>query len=253
MNFKKSVYTKKTISAALIAAMLFGFMLKAQSSKIIFVPFIICACAVFSENIALLFEKKAAELFDKLFSVGFLLFFSGFIILALFVSIRDKNNSLLIATLPFLIFGIYLLRKRLFKNKPKKYMSMHFIIAVSAFLVIAVLIIGIIMLFLGIKDRNFIITLFGAFFFFGGAAFVLAVLKIKGCFDKFKVDVLGIYMGGFIAITGIVTIALKYAENGSLKIPLRISDFGFWILVPIIMISVGVFAVIKFIIDGNKR
>lgn len=58
MNFKKSVYTKKTISAALIAAMLFGFMLKAQSSKIIFVPFIICACAVFSENIALLFEKK---------------------------------------------------------------------------------------------------------------------------------------------------------------------------------------------------
>lgn len=252
MNFKKSVYTKKAVSAALIVAMLFGFMLKAQSSKIIFVPFIICACAVLSENVALLFEnKKAAELFHKLFSVGFLLFFSGFIILALFVSIRDKDNSLLIATLPFLLVGIYFFRKRLFKNKPKKDMSMHFIIAVSAFLVIAVLIIGIIMLFLGIKDRNFVITLFGAFFFFGGATFLLAALKIKGCFDKFKVDVLGIYMGGFIAITGIVTVALKYAENGSLKN--TIADFGFWILVPIIMIFVGIFAVIKFIIEGNKR
>ncbi len=73
----------------------------------------------------------------------------------------------------------------------------------------------------------------------------------KGCFDKFKVDVLGIYMGGFIAITGIVTVALKYAENGSLKN--TIADFGFWILVPVIMISVGIFAVIKFIIEGNKR
>lgn len=124
-------------------------------------------------------------------------------------------------------------------------------IAISAFLVIAVLIIGIIMLFLGIKDRNFAITLFGAFFFFGGATFLLAALKIKGCFDKFKVDVLGIYMGGFIAITGIVTVALKYAENGSLKN--TIADFGFWILVPVIMISVGIFAVIKFIIEGNKR
>ena len=105
------------------------------------------------------------------------------------------------------------------------------------------------LLVLGIKDADLGLILGGVIFTFGSFAFVLAALTIKGCFDKVKIDVLGLYAGIAIAVIGIGFILLKFRESYSLVEIVR--SFGLWIIIPILMIAVGVYQVIKCI--RNKK
>ena len=72
---------------------------------------------------------------------------------------------------------------------------------------------------------------------------MLAGLTIKGCFDKVKIDVLGLYAGAVIAVIGIGFLVLicKGAEI----------SLGLWIIIPVLMTVVGVYQVIKCI--RNKK
>ena len=89
-----------------------------MNSKIIFIPFIICAITVVGKNIALLCGKKnLAVTFSKLFTIGFLLFWFGFLSVAVFVCIRDKNYNTLVFTLPFWIAGIWVVKRRFRSSK----------------------------------------------------------------------------------------------------------------------------------------
>ena len=111
---------KKLGSALFIIVLLFYFMMKTPSlnSKIIFVPFIICAITMVGKNIALLVGKKdLAITFSKLFTIGFLLFWFGFLSVAVFVCIRDKNYNTLVFTLPFWIAGILIVKRRFRSSK----------------------------------------------------------------------------------------------------------------------------------------
>ena len=249
---KNNLSTRNLISSIVSTVLLLCFMAKSSSPKIIFVPFLICSLSMAGKSIARILNKKKMEfLFGKLFVLGFLLFFIGFLVVACFVSIRDKNYSLLVFLIPFWLVGIYLIKKRLFGKKRKNNAEsvFTFAIIISTLFVVIALLVGIFLLVLGIKDADLGLILGGVIFTFGSFAFVLAALTIKGCFDKVKIDVLGLYAGIAIAVIGIGFILLKFGESYSLVETIR--SFGLWIIIPILMTAVGVYQVIKCI--RNKK
>ena len=114
---------KKLGSALFIMILLFYFMMKTPSlnSKIIFIPFIICAITMVGKNIALLCGKKdLAVNFSRLFTIGFLLFWFGFLSVTVFICIRDKNYNTPVFTLPFWIIGIFIVKRRFFRSQSEK-------------------------------------------------------------------------------------------------------------------------------------
>ena len=237
---KRSLATKNLITSLLATVLLLHFMIKSPNPKIIFIPFLICSLSMVGKSIARIMNKEKMEfIFGKIFTLGFLVFFIGFLIFAGYTSIREKNYSLLIFSIPFWLIGIFLIRKRfLNKNGEKDGKSIFsFAFIVSALLVAIALLAGIFLLVFGIKEANFGLILGGIIFTFGSLAFVLAALTLKGCFDKLKIDVLGLYAGAVIAIIGIGFLLLMYKEP--------VSSYGLWIIIPILMTVVGIFQVIK--------
>ena len=149
-------------------------MIKSPSPKIIFIPFLICSLSMVGKSIARIMNKEKMEfIFGKMFTLGFLLFFIGFLIFAGYVSIRDKNYSLLIFSIPFWLIGIFLIRKRfLNKNGEKDSKSIFpFAFIVSALLVAIALLAGVFLLVFGIKEANFGLIL-------GGNNFYLRIIGV---------------------------------------------------------------------------
>ena len=237
---KKSFATKNLMTSLFVTALLLYFMIKSPSPKIIFIPFLICSLSMVGKSIARILNKEKMEfIFGKIFTLGFLVFFIGFLIFAGYTSIRDKNYTLLIFTIPFWLIGFFLIRKRfLNKNRESDNESFFtFAFIVSALLVAIALLAGIFLLVYGIKEANFGLILGGIIFTFGSLAFVLAALTLKGCFDKVKIDVLGLYAGAVIAVIGIGFLLLMCKEP--------VSSYGLWIIIPILMAVVGIIQVIK--------
>jgi len=336
----KSVYTRKLISSVFITILLIYFMIKTSSPKIIFVPFLICAISMIGKSISLIMEKKKyVNIFDKSFTIGFLLFWFGFLIYANYIAIKDKQWQLVAFSLVFWIVGIYFAKKRLVKpkektnnEKSKTKLNIDFRILISALLVIIVLLSGIAMLFFGIMDtyrlnsitKGYIATdgyyrecdifssdedgttykltyvytvnnkeysvttdygtnyipeenssreikynpnnpeeaiitgtnskngliYFGAFFTFGSITFILAALSVLGYFDKFKVDILGTYIGFLFFIIGIGIILFQTGTTTSLIETIK--SFGLWILIPIMFIIVGIIQIVKCLLKKNR-
>lgn len=237
---KRSLATKNLITSLLATVLLLHFMIKTPSPKVIFIPFLICSLSMAGKSIARIMNKEKMEyLFGKIFTGGFLLFFIGFLIFADYVSIRDKNYSLLLFSIPFWLIGIFLIRKRFLDKNGEKDSESFFTFAfiVSALLVIIALLAGIFLLICGIKEANVGLIIGGIIFTFGSLAFVLAALTLKGCFDKVKMDVLGLYAGAVIALIGIGFLLLMCKEQAN--------SYGLWIIIPILMAVVGVFQVVK--------
>lgn len=153
--------------------------------------------------------------------------------------------------IPFCIVGILLIKNKLLDKKRKKSEESFFIFAfiISTLLVVIALLAGIFLLVLGIKEGEYGFLFGGVIFTFGSLAFVLAGLTLKGCFDKFKIDVLGLYAGAVIAMIGLGFLLLKYRESYSLIETVK--SFGLWIAVPIMMTAVGVFQVVKCLKNRN--
>lgn len=63
---------------------------------------------------------------------------------------------------------------------------------------------------------------------------MLGALTVKGCFDKCKIDVLGLYVG-----------ILFMAIGGGIIAMIRQQEFGFWIIIPGLMVFAGVYQVVK--------
>ncbi len=84
---------------------------------------------------------------------------------------------------------------------------------------------------------------FGTFFLLGGMVFVLAFLYVTGVFDKFKINILGLYVGIVFFIVGIGIIAFQVGELTSLKEAIK--RMGLWIFIPIMFIIIGCFQIIK--------
>ena len=214
------------------------YLLKTPSPKIVLLPFLLCSLSMMGQGIAQLLGKdKLAQVFHKCFAAGFLLFWFGFLAVAGYISIRDKQYGLLIFLLPFFVIGIFVTKNKLLGKKSKKENApFRFAQVVSAILVTLVMLAGIWLLVLGFQRTQLVLAFMGAFFLGGGGAFVLGALTLRGVFDKAKVDVLGLYMGIVIALFGIgFGVMLLTASQGA----------GLWFLVPLLMAAVGVLQIIK--------
>lgn len=176
------------------------------------------------------------NLFRKIYTIIFFLFYFGFLIFAAYICLRDQNYGMLLYSGLFWIVGIIFAKKRLFNRKPRisKQSILPFRIVISVLLVIIAMLIGIGLLIQGVLEKEFVLIFIGGFFLFGAFAFVLGALTIKGCFDKCKIDVLGLYAGLFFVLFGSGFVVMTFQQNA-----------GVWILIPIIMVLAGVVQIVK--------
>ena len=227
-----------------VTAVLLYILSRTPSPKIVLLPFLICSLSMAGRSLAQIFGKdKLAAVFHKIFVAGFLLFWMGFLVVAAYISVRDKQYSLLILLIPFFLIGLFITKNKLLGKKSKKEGSpFRFAHVVSATLVSLVLLAGIFLLVLGIQRAQLVLAFMGAFFLFGGGAFVLGTLTVRGVFDKAKIDIMGLYMGIiFIFLgTGVTVMILPRAESA-----------GLWILIPLLMTAAGILQIIKCV--KNKR
>lgn len=243
---KNGLSAKNLILSILVTILLLYFMAKSTSPRIIFFPFLICSISMAGKSFARILNKQKLEhIFAKLFVLGFCTFFIGFLVLAGDISIRDKNYSMLVFSIPFWIVGIYLMKNKFLNKKRKKNgrSVLSFAIVISALLVAAALLVGIVLLVLGFKETNTGLLFGGIIFTFGSCAFVLAALTMHGCFDKLKTDVFGLYAGVVFVVIGTGFMALKYMETYSIQETIR--SFRLWITIPIMMTAAGVIQIVK--------
>lgn len=248
----KAMYLRNLTSSIIVTVMLLYFMANTTSPKIVFIPFLISGVAMAGKSIAqLLRKKRLAEFFSRLFVLGFALFFFGFLVAACYISIRDKNYRILFVLLPMGLVGLSMIRSRIGRNRKKNTAGgVPFGIVVSAALVLLSMVAGVLLIVVGIKRADTMLIFAGAFFALGAFTFVLAALTINGTLDKFKIDVLGLYIGVLFAGVGIGFLALKYTESNSVSE--TIQSFGFWIMIPILMTVAGVIQILKCLRE-NKR
>ena len=214
------------------------YLLKTPSPKIVLLPFLICALSMVGQSVAQLLGKdKLAALFHKCFAAGFLLFWFGFLAVAGYISIRDKQYGLLIFLILFFLIGIFVAKNKLLGKKNQKEASpFRFAHVVSTVLVSIALLAGIFLLVLGIHRSQLALAFMGVFFFVGGGAFVMGTLTVRGVFDKAKIDIMGLYVGAVFIFLGIsfTVMILTLAESA-----------GLWLLIPLLMTSAGVLQTVK--------
>lgn len=83
----------------------------------------------------------------------------------------------------------------------------------------------------------------GAFFTLVSFTFILVALSTLGYLDKFKIDIVGTYIGTIFFIIGIGIFLYQNGTTGSLIE--TISSFGFWIFIPLMFIIIGIFQIIS--------
>lgn len=232
---KNPMVLQKLILSLLITGLLAYFMSKSPSSKIIFVPFLICGISMAGKCISLIWgQEKWAAVFHKAFILGFLLFWFGFLAVAAFISLRDQSYGMLLFTLPFWVVGFFLVKNKLLGKKRNKEASpFRFAFVVSTALVSIVILAGILLFILGIHRKEIGLLFAGAFFALGAFTFVLGWLTVNGYFAKYKIDVLGLYMGILLAAFGIGILAWNAGR------------MGIWSLVPILMTVAGTAQIVK--------
>ena len=239
---------RKTPAGNLIASLgataVLLYLLRTPSPKLVLLPFILCSLAMAGKSIAQILGKdKMATVFHKIFVAGFLLFWFGFLMVAGFIAIRDRQYSLLLLIVPFSLVGFFVTKNKLLGKKNRKNPSpFRFAHVVSTILVSIVLLAGIFLLGLGIHRSQLTLAFMGMFFLCGGGAFVVGTLTVRGGFDKAKIDVLGLYVGTVFALLGIgfTVMLLRLAESA-----------GVWLLIPLLMTAAGITQIIKCI--KNKK
>lgn len=221
---------------SLLATGILGYlMLKSPNPKIIFVPFLICGLSLAGKSLMQLTgNNKGAAVFHKLFVIGFLLFWFGFLSVAAYICLRDKSYGMLLFTLPFWVVGFFIVKNKLLGKKSSKTGSpFRFAFVVSTVLVCIAILAGIFLFALGIQRKETGLLFAGGFFVLVSLAFPLGWLTINGRFEKCKVDVLGLYMGIVVAGFGVVILVWKFEA------------LGLWMLVPALMVVAGVLQIVK--------
>lgn len=113
---KKALIISKIVKNIFIILILFYFYFNTSNGKVILFPFLICSVSMLLRNIFLLFNKlEYVDLFNKVFTLSFLLFWLGVLIFLCYISIVNKNYTLLIFSIPFWIVSIFII-KNFFKK-----------------------------------------------------------------------------------------------------------------------------------------
>ena len=87
----------------------------------VLIPFIICGIAQTMKYWFLLKNKdEYVDKCNKLFVMGFLLFWFGFLVIWCYVGIINKQYILLLIAIPFFIIGVNLFKKKILKINKKR-------------------------------------------------------------------------------------------------------------------------------------
>ena len=80
----------------IITLILVNIYIKTPNGKLILLPFLVCSIALLLKNIFLLINKdKYSKLFNKIYAIGFLMFWFGFLIVWCYTSVINKQYSTL--------------------------------------------------------------------------------------------------------------------------------------------------------------
>lgn len=157
----KKVYYTQGFGAAVIALgfLIFAFIKNANFLiRLMIFPFIVCALCFIAQNICLMLRKpKLAHYFHSGFAISFFSFAFGFLIYWCYISIKTGQYMMALFSIPFWIAAVCFLRAVFFKKKTsasnsKKGGKWGAPIVITGFLVSVVLISGIVLLFIGVKD-----------------------------------------------------------------------------------------------------
>ncbi len=100
-------------------------------------------------------------------------------------------------------------------------------------------------------NRTSMMIFIGAFFVLGSTVFILAWLTLKGCFDRFRISVIGVYIGVVLTFAGAGSILLRRGETGSW--PACFQSLGLWVLIPLLMIAVGLFQTVRCLLPARSK
>ena len=110
---KKVIFIRRIIYFLVITFILIYLYNEVNDNKFILIPFVICSTSLLVKNILLLFDNSNIAIFNKIYVIGFLLFWFGFLIFYCYICLISKEYLMLLFTIPFWIAGIYVIRKRL--------------------------------------------------------------------------------------------------------------------------------------------
>lgn len=110
----------RTVSIALANIILFIAFTNTKdiTTKIVLIPFIICFISVLVMSLASILNKEIIiKLMKKIYVIGFLIFWIGFLIFATYTIIKQGNDySMLLFTIPFWLVAIFLIYKEFIKK-----------------------------------------------------------------------------------------------------------------------------------------
>ena len=116
----KIVNIIKIISVIIINIILFILFnsMKDLTSKIVLIPFLICSIAILYSTLASILNKDIiVKLMKKIYVIGFLTFWIGFLIFFTYSIIKQENDySMILFTIPFWLFAIYIIYKEFIKK-----------------------------------------------------------------------------------------------------------------------------------------
>ena len=110
----------KVITIILLNFILFKVFINTKdiTIKIILIPFIICFISVLFSILASILNKDIiVKLMKKIYVIGFLTFWIGFLIFFTYGIVKQENDySMILFTIPFWLFSIYIIHKEFIKK-----------------------------------------------------------------------------------------------------------------------------------------
>lgn len=155
---KKGISIGRLIRPLLITILLICLFVKTPNGKIVLIPFLVCSFASLGKSVATIVEKPDySKIFDKIFIGSFSVFWFGILIYWCYVSIKRNDYVLPLFSIPFWIVGIAIVKKSFFTTKKdskssKRKVKFNFRIIGGSILVLIIFLMGVLLLFFGIKD-----------------------------------------------------------------------------------------------------
>jgi len=114
---------RKSITALFVSGILIYFLIKTNDllTRIVIIPFLVFSISFFIEKILLILNKKSlAKKISKIYEIAFFVYWFGFLIYCDYISIKNKDFTMVLFSLIFWIGGGYFVYKRFFRKKDEK-------------------------------------------------------------------------------------------------------------------------------------
>ena len=110
----------KIVTISLICFILIGLWIALNNfiARLVFLPFVLCALALFGQTIAMIkHNEKLVKFFSNCYIVVFFIYWFGIILACSYVAIRDRQYNSFIALIPLFLIGSFFLYKSFKKRR----------------------------------------------------------------------------------------------------------------------------------------